>query len=203
MASLTEIFNRALVLLGEKRISAPSDDTKAARELSAVWDTSRKGLLRSHAWGFAMKRAALAPLATTPAFGFTNQFPLPSDFLRLYRVADFFVGLPTWGLYVGGEEPYAIEDSTSGTVLMCDLGNPLNIVYISDVTVTTKFDALFVPALAAQLALDTASTLAGSDAASVRAERALARALAAARAANAIERPPQQLSDGAWLASRV
>ena len=198
MASQVEIFNRAAVLLGERRVSGPSDDTKVAREMSAVWDTTRQGLLRSHNWSFAMARALLAPLSTPPTSGFTNRFQLPAGFMRLYRVADYFVGLPTQGLWVGGEDPYTIE----GRTILCDLANPLSIVYVEDITDPTKFDALFTTAIAAQLALDTAATLTASESAYDKAERALARSLASARATNAIERPPQRLSDGTWLSSR-
>lgn len=203
MASQVDVFNRALVIIGEKRVSSPSEDTKAARELSAIWDTTREGLLRAYRWSFAMKRAQLAPLATPPAWGFSLQFPLPSDFLRLDQAGDFFVGLSTADYVGASEAAYAIERSTSGRVILTDMQNPLNIRYVSNVTVPTEFDPLFTEALAAKLGLDAGAALTDSSSKVEKAERAFERAIAAAIRVNAIERPPETQPDGAWVAARL
>lgn len=202
MASQVEIMNRALVILGEARISAPGEDIKAARELSAVWDTTRRALLRAYPWSFAMSRIALAPSATAPAFGYTQQFPLPADFIRLHSVAGIYVwdaGSPTYE-----QEPiYTIESTDAlGAVILCDIANPLNVRYIRDVTNPALYDALFVEAFSGKLATDVATTLTNSDARLSDARGAFGLAIERAVNANAIEKPPLAIVESSWLLAR-
>jgi hypothetical protein len=203
MASQVEIFNRAIVLLGEERITSPTQDVKAARELSAVWDTTRKALLRSYRWGFAMKRASLAALATPPLAQFDRQFLLPADFLRLDFVGEFFVGASLTDYRTIDESEYGLAQVAEGTVIETDMQAPLPIRYIGDVTDPNRFDALFVEAFAGKLAVDVASTLTNSDSALGAARQAFGMAVSLAMRVGAIERPPVPLPDDAWILGRL
>lgn len=203
MASQVEIMNRAIVMLGEQAITSPSDDVKAARELSRIYDTTRKALLRGYRWGFAMKRQALAASATVPAFQFDYQYPAPSDFLRLDFVGDYFVGASLTDYRTTDESVYALASSASGLVIETSLPAPLNVRYIADITTTTHFDPLFVEAFAAKLAVDAAITLTNSGAKLDLVARAFAMAIGAAVTTSAIERPPVKLPDDEWMLARM
>ena len=62
-------------------IETPSNSTE---ELCARWyDQSRREALRRYPWNFAAKRIILAPDATDPVFGYSKQFTLPADFIRM------------------------------------------------------------------------------------------------------------------------
>jgi len=202
VASKIEIFNRALVILGEARVAAPTQDAKGAREQLAIWDTTRRSLLESYRWSFAMRRVGLAPLAASPAFGFTLQFLLPPDYLRLDFVEDFFVGIGSVDLRLGGEDPYSVEGSTGGMIILSDLANPLNIRYIADVTTTTHYNATFTEALAAKLALDAGWSITKNKTAVGKAQDAFNTAISTAWRVQAIERPPEQQPDTPWATVR-
>lgn len=203
MASQVEIMNRAIVLMGETRISSPTQDSKAARELLAVWDTTRKALLRSHRWGYAMKRAQLAALGTPPLYQFAYQYLLPSDFIRLDFVGDYFVGASFTDYRTTDESLYGLAYTASGTVIEANLPAPLNVRYVADVTDTTKYDALFTEALAAKLAVDTVRSITDRGSAMDDASRAFGLAISAAMAVGAIERPPVNLPDTEWVLARA
>jgi len=86
MSSSVQICNRALQRLGVKRITALTDDSRNARACNVAYDSVRKALLRSHPWGFAVKRASIAADTVAPAFNKARYFTLPSDYLRLLPI---------------------------------------------------------------------------------------------------------------------
>lgn len=202
MASQVEIMNMAIVLLGEQRISSPSEDIKPARELSAIWSMSRQALLRAYRWGFAMKRDSLAALSSTPLHQYAYQYLLPSDCLRVDFVGDYFAGASLTDYRTTDESLWAIAATDSGAVIETDLPAPLNIRYVSDVTVPTRFDALFAQALAAKLAVSVATSLSKSATIRDQVAQAFAAAISSAVAANAIERPPSPMADDSWMLTR-
>lgn len=198
-----DLFNRACILLGENPVSAPTEDTKRARTLLAVYDTTRDALLRGYRWGFAMKRAALPALSDAPLHQFDLQYQLPSDFLRLDFVGDYFVGLSMTDYRTTDESDYALANAASGTVIETNIPAPLNIRYVARIETTGFFDALFSEALAAKLAVDTADAITESGKSKQNAEMAFGRAIQSAIATNAIERPPVPIGDDAWMLSRL
>lgn len=92
MTTPISICSNALLQLGKKAIASFEDDNDNAVLCSNLYPLERDSILREHYWNCAMKRAVLAPVAIAPAFGFEAQFLLPSDFLRLYQVGDYWVG---------------------------------------------------------------------------------------------------------------
>src|SRR5690606_18101386 len=112
----------------------------------------RDALLRAFNWNFAMKRASLPALADAPTWGYTYQYQLPSDCLMPVQVGEYYV-IPGMADYIGGtdDEPFRIEGRTIAT----DWSAPLKIRYIRKVTNSGEFDALFVEALAADIAVHT------------------------------------------------
>lgn len=86
-SSSTDIGNLALDMLLAGTVGDIENPDDAIESLLSRWyDLKRQALLRSHTWNFAKDRAVLASSSTTPDFGFTKEFPVPSDFLRLCSV---------------------------------------------------------------------------------------------------------------------
>lgn len=86
MTTAVSICSNALLMLGKSPISDFSENTDRARYCSNLYPMVRDQLLRKHFWNCALKRVLLSPLTAKPAFGYTNQFQLPGDFLRVYEV---------------------------------------------------------------------------------------------------------------------
>ena len=86
MASVVQICNSALNQLGAASITSLTDNSKNARLCNERYATVRDAVFRSHPWNSLIKRQQLAQDTATPAYGFSYQFTLPSDCLRLLNL---------------------------------------------------------------------------------------------------------------------
>lgn len=148
MAGQVSIINAALYHLGADRITALTDNSQNRRVMVERWDMARDATLRAHPWNFAVTRTTLAALAATPAFGWSTQYSLPTSpyCLRVLTIND------------DAREKFEVE----GRKLLCDIGAPLKLSYISRVTTPDDFDATFAEALALRLASACAYKLTAS-----------------------------------------
>ena len=89
MASVIQICNSALNQLGASSITALTENSKNARLCNERYETVRDAVFRSHPWNCLVKRVQLAKDTETPAWGFTNQYTLPSDCLRVLQIKDY------------------------------------------------------------------------------------------------------------------
>ena len=145
MATEVSICSNALRRLGDSPITTLSDNTERARLCNAFYGDARDAVLRSHPWNFAITRATLAQLSSTPAYGYSYQYALPTDPYCL-RVLEMEYS----------DYKFKIENSaTEGRVLLTD-ESEAKILYIAKVTDPTKFDAMFTDTLTAKLAVDLA-----------------------------------------------
>lgn len=192
MASTVEIYNLALTKIGASRITDIGDEAKGAQSLSAVYDITRKSELAIHPWTFAMARVRLPALTATPAFGWASAYQLPSDFLRMVEVGEYYV------LYQQDMKLFEIE----GRNILCDESSPLNIRYLADIDNPGLFSAPFVEALACKLAAVVAEDITQSPTKREMAEQAYERAIRAARRSNAIQLPPQPTPEDTWTLAR-
>lgn len=80
------IANRALLRIGSKAISSLDDGSTSANYCTQLLPQAIDSVFAVYPWRDSLKRAQLAPLATTPAYGFAYQFALPTDFARLKSV---------------------------------------------------------------------------------------------------------------------
>ncbi len=133
MSTKLEIYNLAILILGEIPIDSLNNTGKACQLLNAVYDTVRRSLLRDHPWNFALKRVNLSSSGYTPDWGYSNQFNLPSDCLRLIDVES--------------TDSYRIE----GQVILAN-DTSINILYIYENTNESQYDTKFVELLAHALA---------------------------------------------------
>ena len=200
MASNVEIANSALTKVGSTRITALTDNVKAAREINAIFELRRDYLLRTHNWSFAMTRASLPALDETPAWGYTTLYQLPTDCLRVVQVNDTWV-VPGLADYTSGpdSEPYKI----TGRRIETDIGAPLKLRYIKRVTDPAQFDAAFVEVFASDLADQVCEALTQSNTKREATRAVLRQSLLEAVRSNAIELPPEAIPDDSWVLSRL
>jgi hypothetical protein len=197
MAAPVAIANSALVLIGQDPIISLDEGNKRAIACKAQYDIARQAEIRANRWGFSMKRAALAALATPPISQFDFAYAMPADLLRLDYVGDTFVGLSLTDYRTTDESEFAIE----GREILTSKAAPLNIRYQYDVTDGSKFDALFTDAFAHTLALKVTETLRASVPKLL--PEMYAQVISRAYQVNAIERPPVPLADDSWIMSRL
>ena len=86
MASVVDICNSALNLLGASTISALTDDSKNARLCNQRYEPIRNRIFRSHAWNCLTKRVQLAQDSAAPVIEYSYQYTLPSDCLRVLKI---------------------------------------------------------------------------------------------------------------------
>lgn len=143
------ICSQALRELGENGITALTEDSTAGRLCNALYDKERRKELRAHRWNFAIKRVALAQRGTAPTFGYSYAYALPSDYLRAleeqYHDTDF-----------------KVESGADGVLQVVTDNGTFNLLYVSNVTDPTIFDADFVDALVARMKWKLAYAITGS-----------------------------------------
>ena len=145
MASIVDICNGALNQLGASTILSLTEDSKNARLCNARFTQIRDGVFRSHPWNCLQKRVQLAADSTAPAWGFTQQYTLPADCLRVLTILDH-------------DSDYKIE----GRKILTD-NSSMKILYISRVTDPNEYDELLRETLSAALAADIAYAITSSN----------------------------------------
>ena len=145
MASVVDICNGALNQLGASTILTLTEDSKNARLCNARFTQIRDSVFRSHPWNSLQKRVELAADTDTPAWGFTSQFTLPADCLRVLTILDF-------------DSDYKIE----GRKILTD-NSSMKILYVSRVTDPNEYDELLRETLSAALAADIAYAVTSSN----------------------------------------
>ncbi len=183
--STISICNRALDLLGADPILSLDDSSKSGRLCARNFAAARDAVLRAYPWNGAMKRARLAALVETPAWGYAAQYQLPSDCLRILRLDDM------------GETPWRIE----GRRILTDAGAPLNVLYIA--RTDDIDDPLLADAIAARLATDIGYAITGNASGQQAAWQLYTAKLAEARAIDAQEGTPDAFTADQWLESRL
>ena len=136
MASVVSICNSALNQLGAASITALTDNSKNARLCNERYETVRDAVFRSHPWNCLIKRQQLAQDTATPAYGFSYQFSLPSDALRLI-----------------GIDAYNSDHKVEGRKILCN-EKSIKITYISQVTDPNEMDVLLRETISAGIAAD-------------------------------------------------
>lgn len=180
-----DICNRALQKLGAGRITSLNEDSPNAHECNVAYEAVRDAELRDHVWSFARKRAQLAADTATPDFGYSYQYELPVDCLRV---------LPGRSV-----TDWQIE----GTHILTDDGAPLEVVYVKKVTDPNEMDSLFREVLAARLAWELAEVITQSNTKKAEVAAEYREAIAKAKRTNAIERVSDEPPDDEWVTARL
>lgn len=189
MATQLDICNSALIKLGAEVIDQTmltNSSNKRAKLLATQYEKVKKRLLRSHPWKFAVKRATISENGNTPTFGYTYEFDLPADFLKLHSAGDV-------------DDAYVLTEDViveNGKLLAFD--EDINILYIADVD-EDVFDDSFAEALAYDLAMDICYALVQSAEYKSQLRDEHKEALRVARSMNAQQGRPQSLQANDWL----
>jgi len=145
MASVVQICNGALNQLGASTILTLTEDSKNARLCNARYENVRDSVFRHHPWNCLLTRIQIAADTATPAWGFTSQFTLPADCLRLIRLFDY-------------ESDYVVE----GRKILSN-STTMKILYISRVTDPNEYDESLREVLSSALAADIAYAVTSSN----------------------------------------
>jgi len=138
MASVIQICNSALNQLGASSITALTENSKNARLCNERYETVRDAVFRSHPWNCLIKRVQLAQDTDTPAWGFTYQYTLPSDCLRVLQIKDY-------------DADYKIE----GRKLLINVSE-VYLLYLAQITDVNELDVLLRETISAGIASDIA-----------------------------------------------
>lgn len=167
-------------MLGKEPIASFNDGSDRSKYCSNLYPMVRDQLLRKHLWNCAIKRVLLSPLADHPAYGYTNQFQLPADFLRLLEV----------GTSANFITDFQIENRK---ILANAAALPLRYVWRNDNEVNWDSSLVNVATLSMASVLAYPMTQSTTLADSLKAE--VARALREAKAIDAQENPSDTLGD--------
>lgn len=187
MASVVDICNEAMDLLGAATITSLTENSQEARLCNRNFDRLRDDVLRNHPWNSAITRRTLAKDSTAPEFGFANKFPLPTDPYCL-RVLSF------WNSSVNND--VAAYDSNvmykiEGRDILSNEGT-CKITYIARITDTEQYDSLLRAAIAAKLASKFAYAITGSNSVAQAMQVAYNEAIREAKGVDAMEGYPEQ-----------
>ena len=140
MASVVDICNSALNMLGASIIIALTENSKNGRLCNQRYEPVRDAVFRSHPWNCLQKRVELALDTVSPVFEFSNAYTLPADCLRV---------LKSENSNLSNNEKFRIE----GKKLLTD-EDTMKILYVAKITDTTEYDTLLIETLSARLAAE-------------------------------------------------
>lgn len=194
VTSPVEICNMALNLLKAPPITSLDDPNNEVERTCVLWyNTTRKQILRQHPWNFAKARTTLSLASEAPAFGYTDKYALPIDFLRLRFIGDELDSLQNTD-YDLEENRYLLINNGGVT--------SLNIGYIKDVDNVSLYDPLFINCLALTLAVNMSYGVTGKSTVRTDLRNMLNEANIQARAINGQDRPPIRITRSNVIGAR-
>ncbi len=142
----------------------------------------------------------IAALTDIPEYGYSLQYQLPADFLRMDEIRDGTL-LPMWHWHLSaGIDPlWQIE----GRKILTNIEAPLHLRYGAKIADPSQWDSTFVEAFACMLAAEMCESITQSSTKKQSALQDFDTAIKAARASSAIERPPQQQRETSWFTARL
>jgi hypothetical protein len=189
VVSVVGLCNGGLRKLGASRITALSDNSKNARLCNDAFEDVRDQVLAAHPWNFATDRVELGLLASTPLYGFSYQFQLPQDCLRVLQTED-------------NEGDVSQEFKVEGRVLLTN-ATSCKILYIKRIEDPSQYSPLFVEVFEFRLAAELSYAITQSSTVQQTMFAAYAGALKQARHGNAVEGVHQKVQDdGSWITVR-
>lgn len=187
MATDVSICSNALLMLGAQPINDLAENNDRARLASNLYPAVRNYVLRRHPWNCAVKRVALAPDVATPAFDWSFQFTLPSDYMRALSV---------------GESGAEIEFKIESGKLLCD-DNPCLLRYIWRNENPGTWDDMLVWGMTVSMKAVMAYPITQSTSLEQLVEDALKDVLKQARAVDGQDGSPETFGDSPLMSARM
>lgn len=184
MATDVEICSKALILVGDKPIASLTEQSTRAAVCNNLYPLAKRDVLRVHLWNCAIKRVQLPALAGKPAFGWSNWFAKPGDWLRLIDVGNC------------GNEDYAFE----GNRILANQ-TTLQIRYVAEVT-EGNWDASLTDTMIKRMAADLAYPITKSTSLAQVKQQEYQVMLRLAKAIDGQENPPEQFGDSPFISVR-
>ena len=184
MASIIDICNIALTNLGEQKIVSLQENNERARLCNLRFPDVRDTILSLHPWNCVTKRSVLVRLADAPAWGFTYQYQLPNDCLRVLSLSE-----PTI--------TYRIE----GRVLLTD-ETSIKLKYIYRPEDLSVLDASIITLLGLRMSWELSEPLTAKTQLKNEMYSKFSIELASARSMDATEGTVEYYSGSTWLDSR-
>jgi len=188
MASIVEMCNSALNMLGASNIISLTEDSKNARLLNQRYESARDAVFRSHNWNCLVKRVELAADTETPAFEYDKQYTLPADCLRVIK---------TQHSNKVDSDIHKIE----GRKLLTD-ETEIKIVYVARIEDVNQYDVLLQEAIAARLASELAYAITQSTGVAQLMQQAYADKIKEARYLDATEGTADKLEANDFITAR-
>lgn len=199
MASQLAVYNKALRLLGEPRLTGLTEARPARYHLDDAYALLIDYCLEQGYWNFAMRTAQLdASDSVEPAFGYSFAFTKPDDWIRTYLISPSeTLDPPLLGRQLVDEAGYWYADS-----------DPLFIKYVSNDTSygadLALWPASFEHYAACHLALDAGPSVCTLSADKLEElERKEDRARRKARSIDATNEPTLFPPMGNWARARL
>ncbi len=190
----TEIANLCLDIIKTNTIEdieMVSGDP-AAEVMNRWYDVSKRKCLEGFPWNFASTRRAIALVSPAPAFGYTDKYQLPNDFVSLNWITDESLPLSQYNYTI--EEDYILLNNSGA--------QSLKIGYVKDTDEVIHYTAHFKLYLAHQLAAFTAFKLTGQIATAKAIQALLQPMRLEAQAVNGLMNPPKAYRKSAMVRGR-
>jgi hypothetical protein len=198
-AAKVAIVNLGLICLGVSTIRSFTDDSKAARIASQLFDHVRDRELAKYIWKFALARRNVPEyISDEPRGSYRYSYAKPVDWL-----ATVWLGTLKLGTAEAANEVHCADWSHEGEYILTNIAPPMPLQYIRRLTDPTKYDVLFNTALSKALAMEMADALTDSTTKWEKARAEYKDAVAEARRGNAILDPPRTQSADTWLDARL
>jgi len=188
MASVVDICNEAMDLLGAATITALTENSKEARLCNRGYERVRDSVLRAHPWNVAITRKQLPADSETPAFGFNYQFTLPTDPFCLRVLSLHNANVDSSVAAYDSQAMFKVE----GRKILTD-EETCRIVYVGRVVDTEQYDSLLSSTIATKLAAETAYAITGSTSVSQQMFAIYQERLREARSMDAAEGIPDKI----------
>jgi hypothetical protein len=201
MASKVDIANFALNSIGATTISSLTENVKAATTINQRFDSVRDRVFRSHPWNCLISRATLSQDSSTPSFGYSYQYLLPTNplCLKVLEYSNGSVTFPYDNMYNSDNSPVFVVE---GRKLLTN-ETTAKIKYVAQITDTTLYDPSLVETLAAALAAEVCYAITGSNSLTKEAKVDYEAKLRNARFDDATEGANQRIEASDFLEARI
>jgi hypothetical protein len=186
MTTAISICSNALLMNGAQTISSLDDSSDRARQCANLYPLVRDYVLSTHPWNCCITRVLLNPDVETPAWDWSLQYTLPTDFLRMVSIGDG-----------GAEDDYRIE----GGKLLTD-ATPVKLRYVFKNTNEATWTPLLVMAVTLAMRQVLAYPITQSTSLEQLIDQAIEPILRRARLVDSQDQPPETLGDFRLLTSR-
>lgn len=192
------LYNDALRLLGEKRLSSLTQEREARHFLDGAWEGAADYCLEMGMWKFAIRTVSLTySPSIEPAFSYAYAFDKPEDLIRVTGVfGDENLGAPLLSYRDEGEYWYAPMD----TIYVSYVSSDTAFGYNSSIW-TGKFKKFFAAYLAFEIVNDVKKD--ADEGLYRRIERTLHDRLLEARSHDAQQGPTVFPPVGSWVSTRA